>query len=184
MWTHVAFAQHALDLVKCASIATGTSNIWQVRDAHPEVVRKKIPEAQTDWTTFCDAIKKVEVEHIKKGVRKHKAEQEEKAWVCSEIDALKNAVLTSKMPDTPTKEIRGQLGRASISQNILAVSSTEQNPFIVTEGGRGNLLWGQQSTAWNNTHTTRNPEDEHTIIRETFSQFPMADTHQTWMEQV
>lgn len=67
VWTHVAIAQHALDLAKCASIATETSNIWQVRDALPKVVREKIPETQMDWTTFCDVIKKVEIGTSRKG---------------------------------------------------------------------------------------------------------------------
>ena len=47
VWTHVAFAQRALDLARHAGIAMGTNNIWQVRDALPEVVREKVPEKQT-----------------------------------------------------------------------------------------------------------------------------------------
>jgi hypothetical protein len=147
VWTHVAFAQRALDLARRAGIATGTNNIWQVRDALPEVVREKIPEKQTDWTTFCDAIKKVDVGHIKEGARKHVAGQQEKAQLHSEIESLRNAVLAAKTPDTPTKGISGQLGKTVISQNSPVAASTEQNPFMATTGGKGNLSWGPQPAA-------------------------------------
>ena len=46
VWTHVAFAQHALDLARHAGIGAGTNNIWQVRDALPDVVREKVLEKQ------------------------------------------------------------------------------------------------------------------------------------------
>ena len=187
VWTHVAFAQRALDLARRAGIATGTNNIWQVRDALPEVVREKVPENQTDWVTFCDAIKKVDVGHIKEGARKHVAEQQERARVHSEIDALRSAVFTSKAPDTPTKGISGQLGRTTISQNTPTAPSVDQNPFMTATGGKGSLFWGQQSSsrgAMRQHIPPSNLDDEVAIIRATINQFPMADTVQAWMEQV
>ena len=102
VWTHVAFAQRALDLARRAGIAGGTSNIWQVRDALPNVVREKVPEKQMNWITFCDTIKQVDVGHIKEGAQKHTAEQEEKARLRAEFEALRNAVLATKTPDTPS----------------------------------------------------------------------------------
>ena len=149
VWMHIAFAQRALDLARRAAsgIATGTNNIWQVRDALPEVVKKKVPENQMDWVTFCDVIKKVDVGHIKEGARKHVAEQQEKARVRLEIDALRSAVFTSKAPDMPTKGISGQLGGTTISQNTPTAPSVDQNPFIAATGGKGKLFWSQQSSS-------------------------------------
>ena len=187
VWTHVAFAQRALDLARRAGIATGTSNIWQVRDALPDVVREKVPETQTDWTTFCEAIKKVEVGHIREGARKHMMDQQEKARVRSELDALRSVVHGTKVPDTPTKGISGQMGRTTISQSTTAAAPTEQNPFLATAGGKGNLFGGQQPAARYGTrqlNPTLNPEEEITTIRNTIAQFPMATTVQAWMEQV
>jgi hypothetical protein len=153
------------------------------------MVREKVPEKQTDWTTFCDAIKQVDVGHIKEGARKHAAEQQEKALLRSEMDTLRNTVLVAKTPDTPTKGISGQLGRTTISQNAPqpAAAPNTQNPFATAGGGRGNLFWGQQTATRNNpcqSSSTANHEDEITIIRNTISQFPMAEMIQTWMEQV
>ena len=142
VWTHVTFAQRALDLVRCAGIAGGTSNIWQVRDALPNVVREKVPEKQMNWITFCDAIKQVDVGHIKEGAQKHAAEQEEKARLCAEFEALRNTVFATKTPNTPTRGISSQLGRTTISQTPTAAN---QNPFTTAGGGRGNLFWGQQA---------------------------------------
>ena len=184
VWTHVAFAQRALDLARRAGIATGTNNIWQVRDALPEVVREKIPEKQTDWSTFCDAIKQVDVGHIKEGARKHVAEQQEKARLRSEMDALRSAVFTAKTPDTPTKGISGQLGRTTISRNNPVTVPAEQNPFMAATGGKGSLFWNQQPQARNSTRQASQNEDEITIIRTTINQLPMTDTVQAWMEQV
>ena len=184
VWTHVAFAQRTLDMARRADIATTTSNIWQVRDALPEVVREKVPEKQTDWTTFCDAIKKVDLGHIKEGARKYATEQQEKAQLRSELNALRNA-LAVKAPETPTKGISSQLGRTTITQNTPTTAPTEANPFTATGGGKGNLTWGQQAAARNNTRQPNTSlEDEITVIRQTISQFPMAETNQAWMEQV
>lgn len=187
VWTHVAFAQRALDLARRAGIAAGTSNIWQVRDTLPEVVREKVPERQTDWPSFCDAIKQVDVSHIKEGARKHMAEQQEKARLRSELDALRNAVQATKVPDTPTKGISGQLSRMTITQIAPTPAPISQNPFTATGGGRGNLLWGQQATGRSSTRQQGpplNPEEELAIIKNTISLFPVANTTQTWMEQV
>lgn len=48
VWTHIAFVQQALYLAQCAGIATGNSNILQVRDSLPDVIREKVTETQTD----------------------------------------------------------------------------------------------------------------------------------------
>ena len=120
----------------------GTNNIWQVRDALPDVVREKVLEKQTNWTTFCDVIKQVDVSHIKEGAHKHVAEQQEKAHLRSEMDALKNAVLAAKVLDTPTKGISGQLSKTTISHTTPSTASTEQNLFLASGGGKGSLFWG------------------------------------------
>ncbi len=71
VWSHIAFAENAINLARRAKIDTGTSSLWVVRDALPEVIREKVPENQTSWETFCAAIKAVDMGHIRDGVRKH-----------------------------------------------------------------------------------------------------------------
>ena len=65
------FTANALNLAQKAKIDTGTSSLWVVRDGLPEVIRKKVPENQTSWTTFCEAIKVVDMGHIRDRVRKY-----------------------------------------------------------------------------------------------------------------
>ena len=185
VWTHVVFVQRAFDLARRAGIAAGTNNIWQVRDALPEVVRDKVPETQANWTTFCDAIKKVDVGHIKEGARRHAAEQEEKARLRAEMEALRSAVLAAKALETPTKGISSQLSRTTISQDAPPAAPTATNPFTAAEGGKGNLFWGQQTATRNNARQPNtNWEEELAVIKETISRLTMADTMQAWMEQV
>lgn len=64
VWTHVVFAEKALDLAKRAKIDAGSNSIWAVRDHLPDVIKDKLPEAQTDWASFCTAIKDVDLSHI------------------------------------------------------------------------------------------------------------------------
>ena len=126
----------------------------------------------------------MDVSHIKEGVRKHAAEQGEKARLHSELDALRNAVMVMKPPDTPTKGISSQLGRTTISQpNPATAPSTEQNPFTAAGGGKGSLFWGQQSAPRGGMHQLSS-EEEVAVIRETMSRFPMAESIEVWMEQV
>ena len=80
------FAEKILDLAKRAKIETTTSGLWSVRDELPEVLREKIPESQTSWTAFTQAIKDVDMGHIREGVRKHKEKAASDAQVKADID--------------------------------------------------------------------------------------------------
>lgn len=68
VWTHVAFAEKMLDLARRAKIENGSSSIWQVRDKLPDIIKDKVSETQTTWISFCQAIKDVDLGHIKDGV--------------------------------------------------------------------------------------------------------------------
>ena len=52
----------------------------------PEVLREKIPENQTSWTAFAQAIKNVDMGHIQEGVRKHKEKAASDAQVKVDIN--------------------------------------------------------------------------------------------------
>ena len=109
--THLIFAERILDLAKQAKIETSTSGLWNVRDELPEVLREKIPENQTSWTTFAQAIKDVDLGHIREGVRKYKEKAAYDAQVKADISYLKQrtASATFGSLNSPTKAIRTQL---------------------------------------------------------------------------
>jgi len=140
VWSHIAFAENALDLARRAKIEKGTSSLWAIRDGLPEVIREKVPESQASWTTFCDAIKAVDMGHIRDGVRKHNERAAEAARMRAEI--LNDIKRTRTVVDSPTAAIRTQLRNTAITQSTPARTNTTMNanPFGAAGGGRGNLF--------------------------------------------
>ena len=70
IYTHVVFAEKILDLVKIKK--TTTLGLSTLRDNLLEVLHEKVSENQSSWIKFVNAIKTVELGHIKEGVQKHK----------------------------------------------------------------------------------------------------------------
>ena len=129
--THTIFAEKILDLAKQAKIEI--SGLWNVRDELPEILREKIPENQASWTAFAQAIKNVDMGHIREGVRKHKAKVASDAQMKADINLLKQCTANAAMGniDSPTKVIRTQFVNAAISQ------PTQRDPFGSMGGGGG-----------------------------------------------
>jgi len=135
VWSHIAFAENALNLARRAKIDTGTSSLWVVRDGLPEVIREKVPENQTSWATFCAAIKAVDMGHIRDGVRKHNERAEEAVRMREEIvNDLKRA---QALVASPTAAIRTQFRNTTISQPapVSTNPTTNANPFGGLGGG-------------------------------------------------
>jgi hypothetical protein len=131
-----------------------------------QVLREKIPESQPSWTAFAQAIKDVDMGHIREGVRKHKEKAANDAQVKADINLLKQRTANAMgNVNSPTKAIRTQLANATISQQP-ATQSTQSNPFGDTSGGGGNLF---------NTRSARPPatEDEKTTLRTSLSLYPI-----------
>ena len=103
--THVIFAEKILDLAKRAKIEASTSGLWNVRDELPEVLREKIPENQASWTAFVQAIKDVDMGHIREGVRKYKDKAASDAQVKANINLLKQRTANTTAVNSPTKAI-------------------------------------------------------------------------------
>ena len=139
--THMIFAEKILDLAKRAKIEMSTSGLWNVRDELPEVLREKIPENQPSWTAFAQAIKSVDMGHIREGVRKYKEKAASDAQMKADISLLKQRTANAAMGnvDSPTKTIRTQLADTAISQP-LNNRPAQSDPFGGSGGGGGNLF--------------------------------------------
>jgi hypothetical protein len=139
--THMIFAEKILDLAKRAKIEGSTSGLWSVRDELPEVLREKIPENQPSWTAFAQAIKDVDMGHIREGVRKYKEKAANDAQVKADIIFLKQRTANAAMGNvnSPTKGIRTQLANTVIAQQPVS-QPTHDNPFGGSSGGGGNLF--------------------------------------------
>ena len=151
VYTHMIFAEKILDLAKRAKVDASTSGLWNVRDELPEVLREKIPEDQASWTAFAQAIKGVDMGHIREGVRKYKEKAASDAQVKADIKFLKQRTANAiGNVNSPTKEIRSQLANTAISQQPVN-QAAQSNIFGSVSGGGGNLF---------NTRPARPPATE------------------------
>ena len=132
------------------------------------MLREKIPEGQASWTAFAQAIKDVDMGHIREGVRKHKEKMDNDAQLKADINLLKQrtaSVLGNV--NSPTKAIRTQLASTGISQQPVNQSTPSQsNPFGSGSGGGGNLF---------NAKPARPPatEEERKMLRTSLSLYPI-----------
>ncbi|KDR76578.1 hypothetical protein GALMADRAFT_67310 [Galerina marginata CBS 339.88] len=180
VYTHVIFAEKILDLAKQAKIETTASGIFNVRDELPEVLREKISETQADWKTFATAIKNVDLSHIKEGVRKYKERAAESLKFQMQLDIL-NRRTTTNTQASPTKAIREQMTRTTISQPP-APHANVSNPFTGNNGGQGNLFVAPHVTpnnAFNSLPNSSRPprlpptEDEKAALRASIACYPI-----------
>lgn len=166
VYTHMVFAEKLLDLAKRAKIETTTSGLWNVRDELPEILREKIPENQTSWTAFAQAIKDVDTGHIREGVRKYKEKAANDAQVKADINFLKQRTANAPISDlnSPTKAIRTQLLNTAISSQP-ASRPAQGDPFGSPGGGGGNIF---------NTRSARPPatEAEKATLRASLARYP------------
>ena len=143
VYTHIVFAEKALDLAKRAKIATTTHLIWQVRDQLPDVVKEKIDETQQNWTTFHKAIVDLPLGHIREGIAKHEKSRAEKDEIARRLAIIENTQLQT--PASPTKAIRQQMERTVLTNSQTSAyqqaTAPQHNPFASQLGGRGNISY-------------------------------------------
>ena len=164
VYTHMIFAEKILDLAKRAKVEASTSGLWSVRDELPEVLREKIPENQDSWTAFAQAIKNVDMGHIREGVRKYREKAASDAQMKADINLLKQRT-ASAVANSPTKAIRSQLENTAISQPTTN-RPTQGDMFSGLSGGGGNLF---------NARPPRPPatEAEKTLLKVSLALYPI-----------
>ena len=174
-WSHVVFAEKALDLAKRAGLEKTRSSLTGVRDNLPEVFKEKISGGIATWEKFCTEIKAIDIDILRDWVKKEEAkEMKEK-----ERDEINNARFThleslrahGTIPASPTAGIRNQMSRATITagpnQNISRPTTLPADPFGAG-GGRGNLF--SPTNASNRAPPT---EAQKAALRARIAAFPM-----------
>jgi hypothetical protein len=105
-----AWANKVLHLAKLCKVANGTSMLSQVWKNLPEVLRQKLADSYPDYTSFCQAVHKINPMYIKKSAEKLKRKQEEKKRNEEELVKLKKELVNlTKLQVSPTRGIRNQL---------------------------------------------------------------------------
>ena len=165
--THIIFAQKILDLAKRAKIEASTSGLWNVRDELPEVLREKIPENQASWTAFVQAIKDVDMGHIREGVRKYKDKSASDAQVKADINLLKQRMANAtagNIVNSPTKAIRNQLASTVITQQPTGHATAQGDMFGSPGGGGGNLFNAKPATPPGIGSRESHPQSQSSLI--------------------
>ena len=142
-YSHIVWADKMETIVRGAKIELTTTYIRHVRKDLPKLIREKIGTGHTDWTAFLQAVRDVDLDHIREGVKTWKKEQEEQ-------QALKKCVQQlEKLTASPTAPLRHQMTTFSLGNNqqnpptlqpTRQASTTPANPFASATGGSGNLF--------------------------------------------
>lgn len=138
VYTHIVFAEKVLDLAKQAKIErTANLALAESQDNLPGVLQEKIPKNQADWATFTNAIKAVELGHIREGVQRYKEETAKEEKVQVQLSLLEQCTADNTVIlNSPTKPIHNHLNKTTISQPL----PIRANPFVGRAGGQGNLF--------------------------------------------
>lgn len=144
VYSHIVWADKMATIVKGAKIETTTTYIGHVRKELPKLLREKVGAGHTDWTAFLQAIRDIDIDHIRDGVDIWKKEQEEQLALKKRVQQLE------KLTASPTAPLRHQMTTFSIgspSTNLAQqpASPSPANPFTSTMGGRGNLFQTPQA---------------------------------------
>ena len=75
IWSHIIFAEKALDLAKCTGFEKTRSSLTGVRDNLPEVFKEKISGSIGTWEAFCAEIKAIDINALRDWVRKEEGKE-------------------------------------------------------------------------------------------------------------
>ena len=96
VWTHVKWAEEALELANLAGIRAGPTLIWQVKKNLPKVIRKQLDNEYADWTAFTTVVKDVNTMKLKQereDIEERKRQEEEREWkLLQKVEAVKRAM--------------------------------------------------------------------------------------------
>ena len=143
VYTHIAWADKMATIVKGAKIETTTTYIGHVRKELPKILREKVGAGHTDWTVFLQAVRDVDIDHIRDGVDLWKREQDEQEALKKRVQQLE------KLTASPTAPLRQQMTTFNIGGNSQqprqSPTAVPTNPFTSNSGGRGNLFQAPQA---------------------------------------
>ncbi|KAG6852030.1 hypothetical protein C0991_003764 [Blastosporella zonata] len=65
VWSHIAWADKIGTLAAGADILGSKTYIGQVRKALPSIIRDKLSDSYTTWTTFLDDVRGIDIDYIR-----------------------------------------------------------------------------------------------------------------------
>ena len=140
-YSHIAWADKMETMVRGAKIESTTTYIGHVRKELPQLLKEKVGTGHADWTAFLQAVRDVDLDHIKEGVAEWKKDQEERQALKKRVQQLE------KLTASPTAPLRHQMTTFNLENNqhnpaqpTRQTPTTPVNPFTSTSGGSGNIF--------------------------------------------
>ena len=138
-WTHVKWAEDAMELATLAGIETGPTLIYQVRKNLPKVIRKQLDNEYADWATFTMAVMDVDTVKLmeEKADREERKKQEEERErkLLHRVEAVNRATA-----DLTAQLQRLMVGQVAVSQQTPSptrqVGTTSATRFALQQGQR------------------------------------------------
>ena len=145
IYSHIVWADKMAVIVRGAKLETTTTYIGHVRKELPKLLKEKVGTGHGDWLDFLQAIRDIELDHIRDGVDTWKKEQNETETLRKRVQQLE------KLTTSPTGPLRQQMTTFGLGSTLTGTTqqprqptTTSDNPFSNTMGGRGNLFQGPQ----------------------------------------
>jgi hypothetical protein len=146
VYSHISWADKMTTIIRGAKLEATTTYVGHVRKELPRLLREKVGAGHKDWMVFLQAVRDVDLDHIRDGVDIWKKEQQEQEALKKRIQQLE------KLTASPTAPLRQQMTSFSIG-NLAAgptrpsqqTPSSQADPFTGTGGGRGNLFYAPQA---------------------------------------
>ena len=145
VYSHIAWADRMATIIKGAKLEKTTTHIRQVRKELPVILREKIGTGHADWDDFLQAVRDVEMDHIRDSMDIWNKEQAEQKAMERRIQLLETV---SKSPTAPLWQ---QLSSIAITKpfNQPPLPSGNDNPFTNPGGGQGNIRFSTKPPQYN-----------------------------------
>ena len=158
VYSHIAWADKMATIVKGAKLEMTATYIGHVRKELPKLLREKVGAGHADWEKFLQAVREVDMDHIRDGVNTRKKEQDAWKKEQEEQKALKKRIQQlEKLTASPTAPLRQQMTTFSIGNPAQPPRQVPNNPFMGTAGGQGNLFQTAQARGPAQNSTLRPP---------------------------
>ena len=165
VYSHIAWADKMATIVRGAKLEATTTYIGHVRKELPKLLREKVGTGHADWEIFLQAVRDVDLDHIRDGMDAWKKEQDTRKREQEEHEILKKRLQQlEKLTASPTAPLRQQMTSFGIGDTTPSTTRnpgqpqpTPANPFVGTTGGQGNLFQAAQTRPNPQSNTTRPP---------------------------
>jgi hypothetical protein len=101
VYSHIAWADKMLVIVQGAKLEETTTYIGHIRKELPKLLREKVGAGHADWIKFLQAVREVDIDHIRDGVEVWKKEQQDHEILKKRIQQLE------KLTASPTGLVIG-----------------------------------------------------------------------------